>query len=341
MLFNVSRYRSVLIVAVVTTCMSIRADTAPAQALYFEGFDDDVLQPNTMIVNSTIGDGILRLVDPLTARATFSVVENFNAEVLTYSFDVVEPIVETQDPTRMEVIIRAGIGTGHGTLQNADHVVEAIIFRDAPRAPYVNNGDETIFLVANNKASDVTYMSPIDGTPVTLTGFQYVPYILNNATNTFAQHKGIGGFNGGQRPLERFGIGSSTTGDVGTFAIDNVLVMPGATFERDIEVGPPPVLGDVDGSGIVDFADFEPIRANFRMMVDARTDGDLVRNGIVDFADFHQWKAAFVGAGGSLAGVDLGFLASVPEPGTLVLLLVGWAVMSGKARTQRLRFLLR
>ena len=62
-------------------------------------------------------------------------------------------------------------------------------------------------------------------------------------------------------PLERFGIGSSTTGDVGTFAIDNVLVMPGATFERDIEVGPPPVLGDVDGSGIVDFADFEPIRA--------------------------------------------------------------------------------
>ena len=77
------------------------------------------------------------------------------------------------------------------------------------------------------------------------------------------------------------------------------------------------------------------------MMVDARTDGDLVRNGIVDFADFHQWKAAFVGAGGSLAGVDLGFLASVPEPGTLALLLVGWAVMSGKARTQRLRFLLR
>ena len=38
-----------------------------------------------------------------------------------------------------------------------------------------------------------------------------------------------------------------------------------------------------------------------------------MRNGVVDFADFHQWKAAFLGAGGSLADVDLGFLAAVPD----------------------------
>ena len=54
MLLNVSRYRSVLIVVVVTACISIRANTAPAQPIYFEGFDDDVLRANTMIVNSTI-----------------------------------------------------------------------------------------------------------------------------------------------------------------------------------------------------------------------------------------------------------------------------------------------
>ena len=71
MLSNVLRYRSVFIVAVVSTCMSFRANTARAQPLYFEGFDDEVLQPNTMIVNSTIGDGILRLVDPVTARQRF------------------------------------------------------------------------------------------------------------------------------------------------------------------------------------------------------------------------------------------------------------------------------
>jgi hypothetical protein len=148
---------------------------------------------------------------------------------------------------------------------------------------------------------------------------------LNHDTNLFGEIKGISNFNGGQRPLERFGIGSSTTGDVGTFAIDNVLVMPGATFERDIQVGPMPVLGDVDGDMIGgEFPDdFEPIRANFRMLVGARTDGDLVRDGIVDFADFHEWKAAFLGAGGSLADVNLGFLTNVPEPSAALLVLLG------------------
>ncbi len=99
--------------------------------------------------------------------------------------------------------------------------------------------------------------------------------------------------------------------------------------------GPPPVLGDVDGNGIVNFADFEPIRANFRKTVAARIDGDLVRNGIVDFADFHQWKAAFVGAGGSLADVDLGFLGAVPEPSpALLLLLAGAGLVCYQARSR-------
>jgi hypothetical protein len=87
--------------------------------------------------------------------------------------------------------------------------------------------------------------------------------------------------------------------------------------------GPPLVSGDTDGNGTVNIADFEPIRANFRKAVTARNQGDLVPNGVVDFADFRQWKAAFTGAGGSLAGLDLSLASNVPEPSTLGLLWLG------------------
>jgi hypothetical protein len=85
--------------------------------------------------------------------------------------------------------------------------------------------------------------------------------------------------------------------------------------------GPPLVPGDTDGDGIVEFSDFDPIRANFRKVVTSRTQGDLVTNGRVDFADFQQWKTAFTGGGGSLAGLDSGF-SNVPEPGVCALLLL-------------------
>ncbi|HEY3391548.1 MAG TPA: hypothetical protein VGK58_02490, partial [Lacipirellulaceae bacterium] len=98
--------------------------------------------------------------------------------------------------------------------------------------------------------------------------------------------------------------------------------------------GPPLVPGDTDGDGVVEFEDFEPIRANFRRTVAERTQGDLVRDNVVDFQDFHEWKAAFVGGGGSLAGLDLGFGANVPEPGSAVLILLAFAAVSGR-RTLR------
>jgi hypothetical protein len=91
--------------------------------------------------------------------------------------------------------------------------------------------------------------------------------------------------------------------------------------------GPPLVSGDTDGNGTVDIADFEPIRANFRKTVATRAEGDLVTNGVVDFADFREWKAAFVGAGGSLAGLDFRFGTNVPEPSALRLVLIGlWGI---------------
>jgi hypothetical protein len=84
--------------------------------------------------------------------------------------------------------------------------------------------------------------------------------------------------------------------------------------------GPPLVAGDTDGDGIVEASDFDPIRANFNKSVTSRTQGDLVNNGRVDFEDFEQWKTAFTGGGGSLAGLDVSF-NNVPEPAAATLLL--------------------
>jgi hypothetical protein len=94
-----------------------------------------------------------------------------------------------------------------------------------------------------------------------------------------------------------------------------------------VSSGPPAVTGDTDGNGIVNLADFEPIRANFRKMVSSRSQGDLVSNGVVDFADFREWKSAFVGGGGSLAGLDLSLSGGVPEPATAAVLLIGLSAL--------------
>ena len=81
----------------------------------------------------------------------------------------------------------------------------------------------------------------------------------------------------------------------------------------------PGIPGDVDDNGVVNLLDFDPIRDNFRKPVAGRMQGDLTRDGVVNFSDFHEWKGAFLGMGGSLAGVDLGLLTNVPEPASLAL----------------------
>ena len=76
---------------------------------------------------------------------------------------------------------------------------------------------------------------------------------------------------------------------------------------------------------------------NFRKTVASRALGDLNSDGKVDFNDFRQWKAAYVGGGGSLAGIDLG-LGAVPEPGTLVpLLIAGVSFIGSRGRRQTAR----
>jgi hypothetical protein len=102
--------------------------------------------------------------------------------------------------------------------------------------------------------------------------------------------------------------------------------------------GPPPIAGDTDGDGTGgEFPDdFLPIQMNFRKNVTMRTEGDIARNGRVDFDDFHQWKTAFQGAGGSLAGLDLGFFSNAPEPTSVSLVMVAACGIAAHARHRRI-----
>ena len=248
--------------------------------MFYEDFEDATLSAGAAInANVTIANGIASASDPAAARAPFSVVMTLPYETMTFSFDVVAPVVETTT-ARMEFLFRAGVGTDANTLGSADQNAEAILFRGltpqqvplGARAPYVNNGNETIFLIYNNQENPVTYTSPVDNaTQLTLQRFQYSTYILNNATTP-----GPGPSSGRQgtwrrsspavpiRATTRFGIGSSTTADVGTFAIDNVLLMSGATFERNLVQKRP---GDVDDDMDVDLIDYGIIRDHFQKSV--------------------------------------------------------------------------
>jgi hypothetical protein len=93
--------------------------------------------------------------------------------------------------------------------------------------------------------------------------------------------------------------------------------------------------GDTDNDGIPGEYpdDFNPIRDNFRKSPRSHNQGDLDGNSIVDFADFREWKAAALGAGTSLEGIDLGFLGNVPEPGSgLLAILAALSAVTARSR---------
>jgi Concanavalin A-like lectin/glucanases superfamily len=99
----------------------------------------------------------------------------------------------------------------------------------------------------------------------------------------------------------------------------------------NLEAFPP---GDTDGNGVVELADLDPIKANWRMTGKTKAQGNLSGDagGLVDFSDFRIWKTGFIGAGGgSLDGIDLSF-ASVPEPAAIGLALIGLLMPLGWRR---------
>ena len=166
-------------------------------------------------------------------RAETSVAQTFADPVTTFSFDVVEPVTDATN----DLLLRTADGTGVGVPPADDTIFEIILHRDgANRGTYINNGEVSVFLVANNQSAVFAFPSPIDGAAVALNPFSYITYVWNDATKLFslmqdatamvdqnADAPGVG-------DVTRFGIGNSSDRRHGTFAIDNVQVVRGVTF---------------------------------------------------------------------------------------------------------------
>jgi hypothetical protein len=320
------------LVAAFAACVLVGATTASAQ-LFYEDFADSTLATGATQQSGTIAGGIITFNDTsATNRNRIVVTQNFTDPVMTFSYDSVAPVTHVNGFDN-ELTFRAGPipATTPNTMSSTEFVIELIAYRTTgcatactggARAPFQNNGNESLFIVANNQANSLTFTSPIasEGS-VTILGNQYISYVRDNATNAFALLKAATNYstpttgNGaGSKALERFGVGSSSNGHEGTMALDNVRVVSGVNFAG----ATPLVLGDVTGDGFVMMDDFDIIKNNFRQTPRSRAQGDLTGDGLVSLIDFTQWKGAFSGGGGSTAGMDMSFL-SVPEPSSLVL----------------------
>jgi PEP-CTERM motif len=121
--------------------------------------------------------------------------------------------------------------------------------------------------------------------------------------------------------ISGFGLYRIATGNNGRF--------DSFTIEANV------TLGDTDGDGIGGEYpdDFNPIKDNFRKSPRTRPQGDLDGSGVVDFADFREWRTAHGASGASLDGIDFGSMfGAVPEPSTAVLALVGLVGLAARHR---------
>ncbi|TWT97757.1 hypothetical protein Pla108_19090 [Botrimarina colliarenosi] len=90
------------------------------------------------------------------------------------------------------------------------------------------------------------------------------------------------------------------------------------------------LAGDTDNNGVVEFADFEPIRDNFLTATSLRSMGDLDFSGFVDIRDFREWKNAINSP--ALVAQALAQLQAVPEPTAILMAGVAVALVGGTRR---------
>lgn len=107
----------------------------------------------------------------------------------------------------------------------------------------------------------------------------------------------------------------------------------GGGFSYDRAPAPPPPLttGDYNHNGVVDAADYVVWRDTLTQTaspVGSGADGDA--SGTIDAGDFNFWRANF----SNPAGPGLG-AANVPEPSSMMLILVGIVAFRSTARSQR------
>jgi hypothetical protein len=311
--------RQLLFLSAGLLAAALTASAASAQSttLFYEDFSDAELAPEARINMATIADGIASFTDAsTTSRARFTVVQTYDQPLLTFQFDIMAPVVPTS-PARMELLLRAGEGTAHNTMSSAESVVEAVAFRGLDdTGSRIGTGVEnkTVFLVYNNKDMQEIIASPIDSSEVILPAWSYITYTLDRVAETFEPLPvGITHANPAAtepaRDITRFGLGSSTNNDLGTFALDNILLRSGVFFDREFpDVPPPGLVGDFDDSNTVDGADLTVWKASFGAdgMADADNDGDSDGN------DLLLWQRHL--------GASAPVIAAVPEPASSLLL---------------------
>ena len=333
-----SQFKSLKFTAFSLILCGVWGNLASAQTvLFYEDFYDGAFaQGGTIFTNldstASLENGVAKINDVMD-RSGFSVVRNFDEPLMTFQFDYVETVTPT-NAQRMEVLLRAGIGTAQRTLSSTEQVVEAITFRGTDATgTRIGEGIEnkTVFLAYNNKDTDQTFVSPVDGvTEVLLTPWQYVPYTLDRTTMTYtAQPKGVSSASLAGTPgpepanITRFGIGSSSNADQGTFAIDNVMVRAGLVFDRTFPTTA--LQADFDGNKTVANPDLGLLTTRFgntaAPLADTDSDGDT------DGQDFLQWQRSL---GSSIPAVAAG--GAVPEPTTLAGALIAVVVLCRPAR---------
>jgi hypothetical protein len=89
---------------------------------------------------------------------------------------------------------------------------------------------------------------------------------------------------------------------------------------------------DFNVDGFTDINDFNILRNNY-LTGTLFSQGDSNHDGIVNYLDFFLWRTAFVGGGGSTAGLSFDF--GVPEPSACVSFLFGSLVLMNCRRVRR------
>ena len=86
------------------------------------------------------------------------------------------------------------------------------------------------------------------------------------------------------------------------------------------------MLGDYNGNGSVDAADYTIWKDNFGSNVAPGSGADGNNNGVIDAADYTVWKDNF---GNSLGNASV---ASVPEPASVCLMTLAMLALTGLRR---------